>query len=162
VSPMTFEDRVQAARDVLAGPVPELPGWLADQVDAAERDAWRRLLAPSAAARSWSGLIVREGGTPAGREIAATLLAAVVDCRPCAHLRRARGPVPAFVALALHRALCERCVRTVVHPPADEADRCDVCGSRGNTLFRPFTIAVAHVVYLGDAAPCCESRLGLS
>src|SRR5215210_5981402 len=64
-------------------------------------------------------------------DVRAWLLAAMLDCTTvCIHLRRG-GPRPAIVQLPLRRVDCERCTRTVYRPPADEADRCDVCTSRG-------------------------------
>jgi hypothetical protein len=51
---------------------------------------------------------------------------------PRRHLCRTPA-APALALLAEHRVVCERCARTRRHPPADEDDRCDWCGARGDT-----------------------------
>jgi hypothetical protein len=159
-----FDARVEALRAVLTAGGPPPPVWLADQARAAQNDALGRLFPVAGAALLAGSLTTRasamDGGSPAAIALHAVLVAAAVDCVPCPHLRRASGPMPAFVALNLHRVSCERCLHTFRHPPADEADRCDVCGSRGNSTFRPFTVAAAHMVFMGDAGLCCFDRLG--
>jgi hypothetical protein len=93
--------------------------------------------------------------------VRAHILAAVLDCLDvCVHLRRG-GPQPAFVQLPLRRIDCTRCVRTLRRPPPDEADRCDVCGTRGVMTFTPFACHHGPALVTGDACPSCASTLGI-
>lgn len=132
---------------------------LADQLAAAHRDAYRDWWLPALpvfAARGGRTVIRPLDDALEAQEL---LVAAGMDCSRCVHLRKARGPMPVIVALALRLALCDRCARTVRKPPADEADRCDICGSRGNATFTPFRTVAGTTVFLGDAGNCCASQI---
>jgi hypothetical protein len=62
-------------------------------------------------------------------EVKAYLVAVVLGSEAwCCHLKRG-GPQPAVIRLPLRRADCSRCSQTLRKPPANEDDRCDVCGS---------------------------------
>lgn len=152
----SFEERRALARQVLETYLP-LPSWVVDQLDAAAAEAWRRFMVPAGAVFAYGA--ERDGDE--GRAAMELLIAATIDCEACCHIRRARGPVPMLVALPLHLALCERCSRTVRNPPPGEEDRCDLCGSRGNTSFTPFQASLGSAVVGGDAGPCCARRLGM-
>lgn len=94
-------------------------------------------------------------------DVRAYLLAALMGCTTvCIHIRRG-GPRPAFVQLPLRRIDCGRCVGTVRRPPADESDRCDVCGARGVVTFAPFAMRSGPALVLGDACPSCADTLGI-
>lgn len=62
--------------------------------------------------------------------------------------------------LPVRRIDCQRCSATYRRPPADEADRCDLCGSRGITEFWPLRVAVAYWIVLGDTCQPCAHELG--
>ena len=157
-----FATRLRLARALLArGPAP-LPVHLTDQLDAAAseiREAHDQLgaviplLAPD---RRWYH---RSEAEPA-EDTRAYLLAAALGCTYCCHLRRG-GPQPAFVRLPLRRADCARCVQTLRRPPADEADRCDVCGARGVVTFHPFAVRNGPALVVGDACQTCAGTLGI-
>lgn len=155
----TFAERLEAVRALLSAPDPgRPPGWLLDQHRAARLDAWNRLLAPTAQLLRSTRTIAGEGFVPDGPEaleVEAHLLAGAADCTPCPHIRVARGPQPILVALPLHQAMCLRCAGTVRNPPADEDDRCDLCGSRGHAEFVPIVAQAGHIVIAGDVGPCC-------
>src|SRR5205823_5522990 len=72
----------------------------------------------------------------------AYLLAATLGCMgaQCSHLRKAEGPQLAYVRLPLRRIDCGRCVGTWRRPPAEDSDRCDICGGRGIDCFVPFAL----------------------
>jgi hypothetical protein len=94
-------------------------------------------------------------------DVKALILAAVLDCvNVCTHLRRG-GPRPAFVQLPLRRVDCERCVGTLRRPPPDEADRCDVCTTRGIVTFVPFAMRQGPSLIVGDACTGCAGVLGI-
>ena len=48
-----------------------------------------------------------------------------------------------------------------MRPPADESDRCDVCGARGVTTFVPFAMWQGPALVVGDACSYCASTLGI-
>jgi hypothetical protein len=94
------------------------------------------------------------------RDNAARVLAAMGDARfrQCVHLRRTPAQ-PANVRLDLHRADCNLCTGTVRLPPAGEDDRCDLCGSRGNSLFTPIMLTLGHWLVSGDVCGDCVIAL---
>ena len=159
-----FSDRLALARRLLARGASRPPVHLVDQLEAAGAEA--RVLHD----RLGAVLPILEPGRPwyqqlevtPSDEVKAHLLAAVLGCTTmCVHLRRG-GPRPAFVQLPLRRIDCARCIRTLRRPPADETDRCDVCGARGVVTFVPF--AAHHgpaSLVMGDACPDCAGVLGI-
>jgi hypothetical protein len=108
--------------------------------------------------RGWRHRV--EAATP---EKSAYLLAALLGCMDtvCAHLRRG-GPQPAIANLALRRLDCRRCVGTVRRPPPEDADVCDVCGTRlAAPWFYPLVATTDPVLVVGDACSTCAAALGL-
>jgi hypothetical protein len=93
-------------------------------------------------------------------DVRAHLLAGLLGCRPCIHLRR-EGPQPAMAALALRKVMCMRCLGTSRRPPAGEDDRCDLCGTRGVEVFVPLTVNYGAVLVGGDVCSQCADALGV-
>jgi hypothetical protein len=159
----SFADRLALARRMIARGARPASVHLADQLQAAGREARQvhdqigaalPLIAPD---RTWRQ---RVDADPSDT-LRAYLLAAVLDCTTvCIHIRRG-GPRPAFVQLPTRRVDCERCVGTVRRPPPDEDDRCDVCGSRGVVMFSPFAMRQGPALVLGDACTDCAGILGI-
>jgi hypothetical protein len=159
----SFPDRLELARRLLARRGPPPATHLADQLAAAGAEvrvlhdrigAVLPVLQPD---RAWHQRI---DGSPSD-DVRAYILAAMLDCTTvCIHLRRG-GPRPAFVQLPLRRVDCERCVGTIRRPPPDEADRCDVCTTRGVTTFVPFAMRQGPLLVVGDACPHCAGVLGI-
>ena len=157
-----FADRLALARRLVARGAARPPVHLADQLDAAGRDA-RRLHDHIGAAlpilepgRAWYHRI---DAIPSD-EVRAYLLAAVLDCvNVCVHLRRG-GPRPAIARLPLRRVDCERCVQTL-RRPTTAADECDVCQTRDVVLFSPFACRLGPAIVAGDACPDCADVLGI-
>jgi len=143
---------------------PPTPVHLADQLGAAGKETQRLvdcvatlmpLLKPG---RPWH----QRTDTRPSMEMRAYLLAAVLSClqNVCGHLRRG-GPQPAIARLPLSRIDCARCVGIIRRPPADEADRCDVCTARGVSRFHPFACRLGPTLLVGDACPACAELLGI-
>jgi hypothetical protein len=159
----SFAAHLELARRLIArGPAP-LPNHVTDQLDAAGAEA-RTLHDRIGAAlpvlqpdRAW---YQRIDSSPSD-DVRAYILAATLDCTTvCTHLRRG-GPQPAFVQLPLRRVDCGRCAGTVRRPPADESDRCDVCGARGVVTFMPFAMRQGPALVVGDACAACADVLGI-
>jgi len=157
-----FQTRRAAARRMIARGTSPAPVHLADQYGAA-RDEARGLhdrvgallpiLQPD---REW---FHRAHADPPN-EVRAYLLAAVLGCVPCCHLRRG-GPQPALVLLPLRRVACTRCAGTFRRLPPGDEDRCDVCGARGVVMFHPFACHIGPTIVAGDACPGCAGVLGI-
>lgn len=159
----TFADRLALARRLIARRATRPTVHLADQLAAAGSEArtlharMGNLLPILQPDREWYGRIE----VAPSDDVKALILAAVLDCvNVCVHLRRG-GPRPAFVQLALRRIDCERCVRTLRRPPADESDRCDICGARGVVTFVPFAGQHGPALVTGDACRSCADVLGI-
>lgn len=159
----SFADRLALARRLIAHGAARQPIHVADQLEAAGSEARvlhdhigaaLPILEPS---RTWRQRIDADPSD----DVRAYILAATLDCTTvCIHLRRG-GPRPAFVQLPLRRADCGRCIGTVRRPPADESDRCDVCGQRGVTTFVPFAMRQGPALVMGDGCPTCAAVLGI-
>ena len=129
-----------------------------DQLRAASADAHGEMAGMSA---TMSALLpdrfhgLAEVRDAAHKELAARVLAAMVEpWARCAHLRRT--PVqPQYILLALRRTVCQRCLATVRRPPPDEDDRCDLCGSRGHETFWPLMFSMGPQVVHGDICRQC-------
>ena len=65
----------------------------------------------------------------------------------------AADPQPSADPLPLRRADCTRCVGTIRRPPADEADRCDICGARGVVTFHPLGDNLTRVLLVLEYFP---------
>lgn len=157
-----FATRIALARMLIARGASPPAVHLADQLGAASgearlfHDRIGALLPVVAPERPWYQRL----DTSPSEDVRAYLLAAVLDCTTvCIHLRRG-GPQPAFFQLPLRRADCTRCVGTIRRPPADEADRCDLCGARGVVIFQPFAVRLGPLV-VGDACRGCAHVLGI-
>jgi DNA-directed RNA polymerase subunit RPC12/RpoP len=95
-------------------------------------------------------------------EVRAHLLAVVLGCvTVCPHLRRG-GPQVAIVRLALGRTDCVKCSATFRHPPAEDEDRCDLCGTRGIAKFWPFAMRQGPTLVSGNCCASCADILGIS
>ena len=105
-----YSARLAAARQLLAHARP-LPGPVADQISAANRDtatAFMRAAGVFAATEPGATLVVGGPPTdPASLEVLARLLAALLGCQPCPHL--ALGPRPAVANLGTRRLDCHDC-----------------------------------------------------
>lgn len=160
---LSLAERLVLARHFVEDP-PPAPTHVHDQLAAAAVEAQQRLMVLySAWAQAHAGQArrslahvepVRASRLVGGSGAEVVLWAAGLGCSPCRHLHRMVHQ-PMLVLLPLRLVLCRRCVRTVRHPPVDEVDRCDVCGSRGNTTFSGFRLWLGPVVFAGDVAPCC-------
>lgn len=189
-----YADRLDRARRIMAadpdrlrGKVP--PGML-DQFAAAARDTHGTFLDVSGVlTAAIPGMTLAASGD---RDRAARLLAAVLGCKPCPHLRRTPAQ-PSHADLNLRLLLCRRCVRTLCewsrcrHLPArrgspirrtsqlligpqqhhhrvrrhplrrhHDDDRCELCDSRGHTVFRESLFVLGQILVHGNVAGCCE------
>jgi hypothetical protein len=153
-----FDDRLVAAYAILdrsAGY--QLPVDVADQAKAAARDA-RCLLHRLGAIEE---LVVpgrfhgcRDLNDP-GRHSHARLLAAVIACRPCWHLRQ-NGSQPSVAALPTRRANCRRCAHTARRPVIPE-DHCDICDALvDDNIFWPVRAQMGSLVVVGDMCRRCR------
>jgi hypothetical protein len=159
----SFAARLDLARALIARGAAPTPVHVTDQLDAAGAEArvlhdrigaTLPLLEPD---RSW---FQRIDSSPSD-DVRAYILAAMLDCTTvCVHIRRG-GPQPAFVQLPLRRVDCSRCAGTIRRPSSDEADRCDVCTTRGVTTFVPFAMLQGPALVVGDACPECADVLGI-
>jgi len=160
--PTTFATRLAAAHGLIARGLGPLPDHLTDQLRAAGAEV--RTLHDRIAAvlpsiepdRNWRQRLDAEPST----DTRAYLLAAVLACRPCPHLRRG-GPQPSIAALALRLITCIRCSQTLRRPPLSEADMCDCCGTRGVVKFWPFAVRMGPTIATGDACADCADVLGI-
>jgi len=159
----SFADRLNVARRLLARGASRPPVHLANQLEAAGKDA--RVLHDRLVAalpilqpdRQWYGRVE----VAPSDEVKALLLAAILDCTTmCIHLRRG-GPRPAFVQLPLRRVDCERCVRTLRRPPPENDDQCDICDRHGVVTFHPFACRQGPLLLAGDACADCAAALGI-
>lgn len=161
-----YATRVAQFRRALAA-VPSgrawLPAHLRDQLQAATRDTDRRmrqmpaLLTALDPERGWHRQETWPT-SPHADEQGARTLAAIMDFRYCPHLRRTMAQ-PTYARMRLRRLDCARCVRTVVHPPADEDDRCDWCGERGVTTFAALSYQWSVLLVVGNACADCAAAL---
>jgi hypothetical protein len=154
-----YDDKVAAMRDLALAYQArgtDRPTHEADQMEAASRDSlaihdqYRQLL--KAAGREpteW-----RSNTDPDRIERLARILATTHGLTQCAHIRR-QPQQPIIARLALHRVDCGRCFATHRRPPIGEDDRCDFCGSRGNTMFTGITNTLANLTVIGDACDDC-------
>jgi hypothetical protein len=152
-----FGERLARAAALLAARRAEpIPGHMQDQVLAAAAEM-QHLVAPLI--NYWRANSLAE--RPGDAILQVHLIATMLDSRTCCHLRRSGHPQPMWGLLAFRLLVCHRCFHTYRRPPADEADRCDVCGSRGHSRFWPIQVSVGPAVFLGDAGSCCAEALGL-
>ena len=173
-TPATYHDRYRSILAAVASVDPEevrrsIGAAEIDQAAAAARDAQTMLHRVGTVEQVvYPGRFpdgVQTGNDP-GRaaDLWARVMAAMADpswsTPPCTHLRRTPAQ-PIHVQLALRRMCCSRCASTHRRPSADEADRCDLCGSRGHVTFWPVRFAVANWLVLGDMCGDCADGLGL-
>jgi hypothetical protein len=156
----SWADRLAlAGRIVAAGPQVTIPVAVADQVAAASADAMATLenaavILPSLDPESgWT----RRDVTGPGADQLAHLLAAILGCSLCIHLRRG-GPQPATVDLATRRALCRRCIATH-RKPVVAADACDLCDAHPVSIFTPLIASLGPVTFAGDLCDDCAAIL---
>lgn len=164
----TFAERLDAARGLLARRDQlraRIPGHLADQAGAATSEAADSLRDIGAARHlvdphRFPDRDIHQIGTPT-RDQEALLLAGVLACTACVHLR-AQGPQPAFATLPTRRTSCRRCLATIRRPVVPD-DACDICEApaEGGT-FWPVSIQYGALVVLGDACRPCARTLGLT
>lgn len=158
-----FAERLAQARELLSHD-PEsfsgTPPYDCDQMRAAAEQTHTyiqdagRFLEATQPRRGWRSL---ERAEPLPDQHA-YLVAAVLGCVICPHLRRER-PESAFAMLPLARLDCVRCVRTFRRPPPGNDDQCDVCLTHGVSWFTPFSCALGPVLVAGDACRRCAAVL---
>lgn len=135
------------------------PPHVVDQIQAAARDTAGHaavagvVLRATQPNRGWQEL-----QQPSTRTHQLYVVAGLIDCAPCCHLRRG-GPQPAFARLPLRRLDCTRCVLIVRNPPPDEDDRCDLCGERDVSRFVPFVLSYGPTLVAGDVCMGCAGVL---
>jgi hypothetical protein len=57
--------------------------------------------------------------------------------------------------------VCEDCLVTAAEaPPASDADRCDLCETRGVMDFMPISIVTGPITTAGDICNVCAKALG--
>jgi hypothetical protein len=161
-SPAPFPARLALARRMVARGANRLSPSLADQLDAAGREAKQlhgrlaRVLPALEPGRNWRQRIDRDPDD----DTRTLLLAALLGCvNVCVHLRRG-GPRPAVARLPLRRVDCGRCSATLRRPVTAE-DECDVCGQHGVSAFVPFAVRQGPTLIAGDACPACAGVLGI-
>jgi hypothetical protein len=160
----SWPDRLAVARELVACGAPAPSVDLADQLGAAGKEARGlhdrigALASALHAGRPWYHR--REHAVE--DDVRAYLVAAVLDCLPdsCSHLRKG-GPQPALALLPLRRIACVRCAGQVHRPPAEDAGRWDVCGTRNVMTFVPFAMQLGPTIIGGDACPACADVLGI-
>ena len=156
-----FRDRLAAARRLVTINTAQMAAGMADQVEAASGESFEALVAAGVVLalvqpdRKWH-FSTQDAPTD---EVKAHLVAGILGCVPCVHLRRG-GPQPAMAALPLRRVDCRRCTATKRLPPKGDADRCDLCGRRDVQMFVPFTATYGPVLVGGDLCPDCADVLG--
>jgi hypothetical protein len=159
----TFSERLALARAMIAHGAAPTPVHLADQLRAAGsevRQIHDRLGAELPALQPDRHWRARVDADPSD-DVRAILLAAVMGCLPCPHLRHG-GPQPGIAKLPLRRVDCGRCAQTLRRPPAEDADRCDLCGRRGIVTFVPFAMRSGPLLVAGDACAGCADVLGIA
>jgi hypothetical protein len=166
-SPMSYADRLAAAREavkVLRDEVtPHLSPAMADQMHAAARDVHSMFHALEAGVRAvqpgrdWQASVTPPGD-PHQLEVLARTLAALGGFRQCPHLK-ATPAQPSVARMALRRLDCQRCIRTVVKPPAGRDRMCDWCATDGTTVFQPISYTAGSILVVGDACPDCAAVL---
>lgn len=86
------------------------------------------------------------------------ILAAIMDVTEfCPHI--GDKPMPMLVSLGLRRTLCFDCASHCGGFPSSDADRCDVCGTRGHEFFTPVAMAFGPMTVLGDVCDECAGVL---
>jgi hypothetical protein len=151
---LPFASRLRIVLQEASAPA-VLPVHERDQVEAASDEA--RDAALQGRRHDW-GADERQT-TPEAR---AYLDAALMVCSPCPQVD-GRHPQPLFVLLAYRRIVCEDCLAAVAKdqaPPASDADRCDLCETRGITDFMPINIVSGPITTAGDICKVCAIALG--
>jgi hypothetical protein len=171
VTALDYRTRVAGIRAALnelhkARPYTDLPAHFVDQLDAAHTQAFAQLRRFGAVEQMlepdrWTRPHETSDDVDRVIDVQAHVLAAMGEGQRwpvCIHLRRTPTQ-PAYVLLPVRRIDCDRCIGTFRQPPADEADRCDLCGARGITEFWPLRMAVAYWIVLGDTCQSCAREL---
>lgn len=95
-------------------------------------------------------------------DVAARIIAAMGDgsrWRTCHHIHD-QSTQPAVIMLPARRVTCRSCMQQARRePPPQEADRCDMCGSRGNATFWPIALALGPALVIGDVCKECSDSL---
>lgn len=163
----TFEERLADAKAFISAwretDQPKPPSYLEDQLRAATEEAHNTshryaVAATTLLKETWKEYYNCEGEAELPLEVDARFLVAVTGPALCCHLRSGK-PEPVVARLALHRLDCFRCAETVRRPPTGEDDRCDWCGKRGVTMFKPVGIQRGPVLAIGDACYECADHL---
>ena len=149
-------------RGVLSGVTrDDFPASLLDQADAATRDVKTTFDRLARHPRVTDEIEVDRRDAA---DVRARVLAAMADGHKwawCPHLRAAPAQ-PTHVRMPLRRLDCARCARTGRIPPAADADRCDLCGSRGHDTFWPLGLQMTYWLIIGDICQDCALALGMS
>jgi hypothetical protein len=137
-----------------------LPVHLADQAEAAASDALALLGRISAveevlAPGRLHGLTVLDDPH---RHRQARILAGVIACTPCWHLRKG-GPQPGVVMLPTRRADCARCTQTRRRPVVAD-NVCDLCDELvADNVFWPVRAQLGVLVVGGDMCRACAAAI---
>ncbi|MGI8753577.1 MAG: hypothetical protein ACR2MN_14945 [Acidimicrobiales bacterium] len=156
----SWPDRLALARHILAGPGPSLPDHVIDQLGAASAQVAAGIARAGRvmpALQPLSGWSARPSTTTSADQLA-HLLAGLLGCRPCHHLRR-EGPQPVVAALPLRQLDCHRCSGTFRNPPPGDADRCDLCGRRNVVVFTPVVAGYGPATVIGDLCDGCAAAV---
>ena len=164
-----YDTRRQKILDILHGlsnvnPA-DLSGGLIDQLTSANRDAemmMQRLNVVESVIEPgrFDGTRISRDDRKYQDEFQSRVLAAMTSGHwvTCAHLRRTPAQ-PAHVLLPIRRISCTRCLSTRYTPPADEADRCDLCGTRNHIEFWPLRAQQSYMLIVGDVCRDCAVAL---
>jgi hypothetical protein len=164
VTVASFEERLAAAYMLLAqwqGLRP--PVDVADQAEAAARDALElvRRIGAVEELRSPGRLHGLTMIDDSGHHRRARILAAVLACSPCWHVRNG-GPQPAVVSLPTRRIDCLRCAGTQRRPVIPD-DTCDVCDEPVlDNTFWPVLIQLGVAAVGGDMCRTCAAVINPS
>ena len=158
-----FPSRLALAQRMVArGPVALAPH-VADQVDAAGREAKQlhgrlaHVLPIIDPDRNWR----HRTDLDPDDDVRALLLAALLGCvNVCVHVRRG-GPRPAFARPRLRRVDCTRCSQTITRPVVAE-DACDICEAAEIDVFHPFAVNRGPLLIAGDVCGGCAAALGIA
>lgn len=133
---------------------PNLPVGLADQLEAAARDTANET--HRFATHHRIGGLAQYDNPETALDFQARVYAAMEDGEwtACPHIQRTPAQ-PTYVLLPARSLVCGACVHTAPTPPADEADRCDLCGTRDVTAFLPLLAASLHWLIVGDICETC-------
>lgn len=151
-------DRLERAFD--AGPV-DGPVAFADQLQAAMREAGLIVEGMAASLAAHPVTPLRSSMIELDNRARARWTAGALRCRPCVHIRQARGPFPMFADLGIDLVRCVKC--SVTFRASRQDNRCELCLSDGHDPTSDFREAMQQVgpILIGAnlARRCCWDLL---